>query len=896
MTTYTFIANPSTTSVNWNDPTVWQGGVVPNSPDADVVIPTITSGGSPYDSIITISNAQTYSVDSVSLSSNALFVAGTLSVAADFDNAAGGLINMEGGSLSAGSLENSGEDIRGSGQISVTGTVTNAQSIFGSGLTLTVAALNNSGNLEAASGNLTVNVTSGGFANLSGSTLNGGSYSAGFLGNQSANVLDLNIGGTIAVDAATIALSGGGQIACFDSGSGMFVPIQSTLNTIAQNGTLSLAQQTYNWGSLTDNGALLLADGTVLDASQLTVSSTGKLSGSGTVGSPVVNNGLIEGGLPLGPPFNSTDPDYLTITGDITGNGSLEIAPSYYNPSSLKHVGATLELGGSDSQNVTFPDVLGTLVLDDPAGFSGTIASPSGGRIVLPGISIGSVTGYQYSGNQNGGTLTINEGGSTIALAFSGNFDPREFHLSAGPQQLSSSPPSLLVTVGGPLLSLSPAAAYTAGAGATALSSAATATDISAPLLAGVTVTIAGGTFANDGDVLTAATAGTNITAVYNATTETLVLSGVTLHSSGDSLANFQQVLDSVSFSSSSTDPTNGQQDPVRTLNWTATDTNNVTTTVTTTLQIFAPNPSLPTGTTADLIIQDGGSGNYQIFDLGKSGILGGYPLGQVGPNWQPLGLGDFTGNDTSDILVRDTNTGSFHFFDVSNNQMTDGGASGGIGGEWQLIGFGQFSGNPNETDMVMRDSNTGAIDYFDIRHNQIVAGGSAGGIGTEWQTLGVGDFSGNSGETDLIMRDANTGVLDYFDVQNNKIVGSGSMGGIGTNWQALGVGDFSGNAGETDLIMRDTNTGALDYFDIAHNQITASGAIGGLGMEWQVLGFGNFGASPGEVDMLIRNTNNGSLQYFGIQHNQIVASGAIGSIGTEWNAVGLVNVPGFVS
>ena len=65
-TTYTFIGNPNTTNVNWDDPTVWSGGVVPNSSNAEVVIPEITaSGGYVYESLVTISNGQSFSVNSV---------------------------------------------------------------------------------------------------------------------------------------------------------------------------------------------------------------------------------------------------------------------------------------------------------------------------------------------------------------------------------------------------------------------------------------------------------------------------------------------------------------------------------------------------------------------------------------------------------------------------------------------------------------------------------------------------------------------------------------------------------------------------------------------------------------------------------------------------------------
>src|SRR5262249_59020829 len=83
------------------------------------------------------------------------------------------------------------------------------------------------------------------------------------------------------------------------------------------------------------------------------------------------------------------------------------------------------------------------------------------------------------------------------------------------------------------------------------VSSAAVVADPDNLNLANATVKIVGGTFAADGDVLAATTAGTTITASYNSATETLVLSG------SDTLAHYQSVLDSLTFNSTSENPTN---------------------------------------------------------------------------------------------------------------------------------------------------------------------------------------------------------------------------------------------------------------------------------------------------------------------------------------------------
>jgi Domain of unknown function (DUF4082) len=77
-------------------------------------------------------------------------------------------------------------------------------------------------------------------------------------------------------------------------------------------------------------------------------------------------------------------------------------------------------------------------------------------------------------------------------------------------------------------------------------------------------VSITGGLLT--GDTLGATTTGTSITKTYNSSTGVLSLSG------SDTLAHYQQVLDSVSYSSTSQNPTSSGADPGRTISWVAND------------------------------------------------------------------------------------------------------------------------------------------------------------------------------------------------------------------------------------------------------------------------------------------------------------------------------------
>ncbi|KEF42131.1 MAG: hypothetical protein ER33_07850 [Cyanobium sp. CACIAM 14] len=105
---------------------------------------------------------------------------------------------------------------------------------------------------------------------------------------------------------------------------------------------------------------------------------------------------------------------------------------------------------------------------------------------------------------------------------------------------------------------------FTQGGGAVSVAPALVVSDVDSLQLASAQVAITSGFLA--GDTLAATTAGTAISAHYDPLTGVLQLSG------SDTLAHYQAVLASVTFSSSSSDPTQSGSDTTRTLRWSAND------------------------------------------------------------------------------------------------------------------------------------------------------------------------------------------------------------------------------------------------------------------------------------------------------------------------------------
>jgi hypothetical protein len=408
-------------------------------------------------------------------------------------------------------------------------------------------------------------------------------------------------------------------------------------------------------------------------------------------------------------------------------------------------------------------------------------------------------------------------------------------------------------------------------------------TDAESTTLAGATVAIGAGFLA--GDTLNF-TNQNGIAGSYNASTGVLTVTG------SASLANYQAALESITFSSTSGNPSDWDTDLSRTVSWTVTDGILPSNTIASTIIVSTTPSSTPAGTTADMILRNGTNGDYVIFDIGNNAILAANALGQAGPEWQVAGLGGFYGADTTDMILRDSNNGAFEVYDISNNNITGAASMGQVGSEWTVAGFGDFSSNPSETDMLMRNSNNGVFVIYDISNNAITKVADIGQVGLEWMVAGLGDFSSRPGETDMLMRDSYTGQFEIYDIGNNAMISAAPMGQVGMEWKVAGFGDFSTRAGETDMLMRNSNTGAFEVYDISHNAITSAASMGAVGLEWTVAGFGDFGGNANETDMLMRNSNTGAFEVYDIIHNAITSAASMGQVGLQWQVGGIAADP----
>ena len=432
-------------SGDWNTPGNWSGNIAPNNGTIGALI------DAPGSYTVSIAGGAVDAVDAVTLGDPGA----TLAVA--------GTINFSTGSTRTLIATQGTVTLSGSGTIinatTIDGLVDGAGTFKGAlGLTnqgtlasdtggnlFVTSTLTNAGTLLASNGFFGVEGV-GGLTNLNGGTLTGGTYiSQGFGSVDNLLVFGFNFDANFAVDAANIVLDGvASEIEGYSGATGTnknFQPIEQQLQTIAAGGTLqALSNRGYTTtNALTDAGLLVLQGGT-LSSGGLSLTSTGALTGFGVVNNGIANQGVVTasgGALDLttalsgsgtfaaaagstlilngataaavdnnGTIYNASG--LLDITGAITGTGSLVVQN-----------GATIEIAGATSENVAFSGSGATLKLDNPIGYSGTLAGfAQGDTLVLEGAA---ATKAFVSGSS---LVVMNNGATIDTIQLAGSYAP----------------------------------------------------------------------------------------------------------------------------------------------------------------------------------------------------------------------------------------------------------------------------------------------------------------------------------------------------------------------------------------------------------------------------------------------------------------------------------------
>jgi hypothetical protein len=393
--------------------------------------------------------------------------------------------------------------------------------------------------------------------------------------------------------------------------------------------------------------------------------------------------------------------------------------------------------------------------------------------------------------------------------------------------------------------------------------------------LAGATVSITGGTFSGDGDVLAATTTGTSIAASYNSTTETLTLTG------SDTLAHYQQVLDSVTFDSTSMNPTNSGADKTRTLSWVVNDgagSNNLSTPATTTISFASAVPYDFNGDgKSDLLFQNTNA-TPQIWLMNGTSVISQTSLPDPPVQWKIVGSGDFNGDGDADILWINTASNQPAIWEMNGTSIIGAVGLPAPPPSWRIAGIGDFYGT-GDADILWQNTN-GPVTLWEMNGTSIVNNTPLTTPPPGLKVVATGDFNGD-GHADILFINTLTNAPTIWEMNGTSIIGQATLAAPPPQWEIVGTGDFNGD-GDADILWLNTVSNQASIWEMNGTSVISAVALPAPPPVWKLIGTSDVNGD-GKSDLLWQNTVDGTVTVWEMNGTSIAANIPVGTPGAGW-------------
>jgi FG-GAP-like repeat len=392
--------------------------------------------------------------------------------------------------------------------------------------------------------------------------------------------------------------------------------------------------------------------------------------------------------------------------------------------------------------------------------------------------------------------------------------------------------------------------------------------------LASATVAITGG-FSGDGDVLSANVSGTSITASYNAATEVLTLTG------SDTLAHYQSVLDSVTFNSTSSNPTNFGNNRTRTVSWTLNDgsgSNNLSTPATTTISFQGVPPFDFNGDViSDLVFQNEAfnagpnTGTPQIWLWNGTAVTSQTTFPNPGATWHIITSRDVNGDGKADLIWQNNDGTPGIWLMNGLTPITEVGLAN-PGANWHLVASGDLNGD-GRADLIWQESG-GQLGVWLMNGTTPIAEAGINNPGPTWKVVGAADFNAD-GRDDILLQNTVTGNL-MVEIMNGTSVASSVTINVGDpSWHAVSTGTFNGI---TEIAWQNNDlTPGIWLFN--GTTPIAEAALQNPGPGWKLISVDHF-TPDGNADLLFQNTS-GAMGLWELNGTTIISESNLPNPGT---------------
>lgn len=457
-------------------------------------------------------------------------------------------------------------------------------------------------------------------------------------------------------------------------------------------------------------------------------------------------------------------------------------------------------------------------------------------------------------------------------------------------------PPAPVLDLNGPGAGINFSTTFTEGGGAVAIvnSSELTLTDEDSINLASATITL---TNRPDGvaEVLAANTAGTNITASYDAATGVLSLSG------SDTVGNYQQVLRTLTYNNTSPSPST----TARSITFVVNDGISNSAVATTTLSINAS----PAGISInDVRHSEGTRGNktytftvslskassetitvnYTTVDGTATIADNDYALANGTLTFAPGELSK-TINVTvfGDSKLESTETFSVNLSNVSGNAILVKGFGTGIIADDD--GNGPDFNLDGNVDFLWRTNQFSQTGIWLMNGTSIASVANLPAVDSNWEIEGMADFN-DDGFTDILWRNKQTTQVGLWLMNGTTIASIVDYGQLG-GWRVEKIADFSGD-NQVDILWRNAGAGGNGIWVMNGTSFSSISVLPDANASWTIAAVGNFDGDS-DLDILWQNTSTGQVGLWTMNNAAFVSSSLIATAPPNWTVVGAADFDG---
>jgi hypothetical protein len=244
--------------------------------------------------------------------------------------------------------------------------------------------------------------------------------------------------------------------------------------------------------------------------------------------------------------------------------------------------------------------------------------------------------------------------------------------------------------------------------------------------------------------------------------------------------------------------------------------------------------------------------------------------LGNVAPQWQIAGLGDFKGNGNADLVWQNTSTGQRAIWFFVDGVRSSALNLPTVAPQWRIAGSGDFDGD-GDADLVWENTSTGQRSIWLLKNGVHSGSITLPTMPLTWRIAGAGDFDGD-GNADLVWENASTGQRAIWLLKKGVPSGIINLPTVGVQWDIAGVGDFN-NDGKADLVWENTVTGQRAIWFMNDGVLTSTINLPTTALAWHIAGAGDFN-NDGFADIVWENTDTGQRAIWLLKNG--VLSGSI--------------------